>query len=401
MGGENAPPRRPRSLAGDGRPRIHVAFFIDGMNVGGTELNAVRTAERLDRERFELSVFCHVPDGPLRARYEAAGIPVYPVPIRGMFLPSTIAQAWRTARKLRELGVDIVHAHDRYTNVFGAMAARLAGTGVLITSRRWWDAVPRRIYRVANRLAYRSSSRVLANSRAVGRLLEEVDRVPEARVAVIPNFLEENAFAQPTAVERDEWRTAHGIPVGAPVVGCVANLRPVKDHATLLRAFRGVLDQVPGAWLVLAGDGPSRAKLEELAAELEIAHRTIFMGRVPNRPNIHHHFDVSALTSLHEGSPNSLIEAMAAGRPVVATRVGGVVDAVSDGVTGMLVGCGDIAATTEALTRLLPDAELRAVIGERAAAVAHEQYAQGTVLPLLESLYASLVTAGRPQERAA
>lgn len=366
------------------------------MNVGGTELNAVRTAERLDREQFELSVFCHVPDGPLRERYEAAGVPVYPVPIRGMFLPGTFMQARRVARQLRELRVDVVHAHDRYTNVFATMAAQIAGIHALVTSRRWWDAVPRRIYRVANRIAYRSSSVVLANSDAVGRLLVTLDGVPAGRVAVVPNFLEEEAFRVPHLRERAAWRASHDIPTDALVVGCVANLRPVKDHATLLRAFQLVAARFPEAWLVLAGDGESREGLEHLTARLGIAGRTVFIGRVPNRPNIHHHFDVSALTSLHEGSPNSLIEAMAAGRPVVATGVGGVVDAVSDGHTGLLAPRGDHAAVADALQRLLGDRELRLEMGAQAAQVAREKYAEAGVLLQLDSLYRSLITGAFP-----
>jgi glycosyltransferase involved in cell wall biosynthesis len=364
------------------------------MAIGGTELNAVRTAERLDRERFALSVFCHVPDGPLRERYETMGITVHPVPIRGMFLPSTLLQAKRVARQLRALGVDVVHTHDRYTNVFGAVAAHLAGVRGLITSRRWWDVVPRRVYRVANRLAYRSSSRVLANSAAVGRLLSEADRVPAGRIAVVPNFLEEEAFTPPSPAERRQWRNVHGIPASATVVGCVANLRPVKDHRTLLTAFQAVAARNPDTWLVLAGDGPSRADLQRLAAELGIGTRTLFIGTVSNRPNIHHHFDVSALTSTHEGFPNSLVEAMAAGRPVVATNVGGVSDAVENGQTGLLAPRGDAGAVAAALSRLLTDPAERTAMGARAIAAARESYSADLVLPRLEALYEAL--AGDP-----
>lgn len=372
------------------RRRIHVAFFLDGMSIGGTELNAVRTAERLDRERFQLSVFCHVPDGPLRERYEAAGIPVYPVPIPGMFKPTTIRLALSTARHLRALDVDIVHAHDSYSNVFGAAAAHFARTPSLITSRRWWDSLPRRIYSVANWLAYRSSSRVLANSAAVGRLLEESDGVPAGRVIVVPNFLEEEAFVRPSVGERRGWRATHGIPLDAMVVGCIANLRPVKDHGTLLEAFGMAAADRPEAWLVLAGDGPSRTALERLAGELGISERTTFLGTVPNRPNLHHQFDLSALTSLNEGFPNSLIEAMAAGRAVVATRVGGVPDAVTEGETGLLAPRGDAQAVAVAMSRLLDDAKERTRMGDRGQTRARADYSEVRVLAQLEALYVDI-----------
>lgn len=372
--------------------RIRIAYFIDSMAIGGTELNAIRTAERLDRERFELSVFCHRPEGPLRARYDAAGIPVHPVPVTSYASLGAMRRAWAVARQLRAGGVDIVHTHDRYTNIFGGLAARLAGTPAVIASRRWWEAMPRSLYRSANRRAYRAATCVLANSPAVGRLLVEHDHVPADKVTVVPNFVDEDAFRPPAEAERARLLGELGIPAGALLVGIVANLRPVKDHATLLRAFARLPPEIDGraTHLVLVGGGPAHAELEQLAGTLGLEARVHLAGQRPPLPNLHHLFDVSVLCSVHEGFPNSVTEAMAAGRAVVATAVGGVPDAVEERRTGLLVPPGDPARLAEALLALLTSASDRERMGALGRRVAEERFGARQVLTELESLYRRL-----------
>jgi len=166
-------------------------------------------------------------------------------------------------------------------------------------------------------------------------------------------------------------------------------LHPVKDHATLLRAVRKLIQRWPQLHLVLVGDGESRADLEELTAELDISERVHFTGFRPNEPNLHHVFDVSVLTSLSEGFPNSLVEAMAAGRPVVATAVGGNVDAVRP-ETGILVPVGAPAELASAIERLLSEDSLRLRMGAAARDVAQREYHAASVIPRLEQLYLKL-----------
>jgi glycosyltransferase involved in cell wall biosynthesis len=165
----------------------------------------------------------------------------------------------------------------------------------------------------------------------------------------------------------------------------------VKDHASLLRAAARLRAAHPKLRVLLVGDGPSRGELETLAASLGITYIVTFAGERLGGGNYHHAFDVSVLCSLSEGFPNAIVEAMAAARPVAATAVGGSVDAVEDGVTGLLVPPSSPDALAGALDRLLGSAELRRDFGVAGRDRARARYAASNVLASLETLYDDLL----------
>jgi glycosyltransferase involved in cell wall biosynthesis len=332
------------------------------------------------------------PESPLRERYAAAGIPVVTFPIGRLLGLHTLRQGLRLRRFLSSRGVDVVHCHDMYSNAFVAPWARAAGAA-LVTSRRW-GPFERRSHAIANRLAYRLSHAVLANSPGVAALVRD-EGIAAARVAVVPNFVDAAAFDAPSPAERAAARDALGVPAGAVVVGVVANLTAIKDHAMLLRAMARLAPGFPHAHAVLVGGGPLRDSLDRLARELGVADRVHFAGARPNLPNLHHIFDLSALTSVSEGFPNSIVEAMAAGRAVVATRVGGVADAVAEGETGLLVPSGDDDALAAALGTLLEDPARRAAMGARARERAASRHSADVAITALEQIYARVAPAHR------
>ncbi len=381
--------------------RVRIAYCVTLMDLGGTELNAARTAERLDHDRFDVTVISLAKSGPLLDRYASAGIPVEVFPITSLYNRTALREGLRLYRFLRARRIEILHCHDMYSNVFAAPWARLARVPLVIASRRWIHPASDRRMDFANRVAYRLVHRVLGNSHAVAQLLREGDGVPERRILQVPNFVEERAFDSPSAAARSSFRNELGIPPTAEIVGCIARLVDVKDHATLLRAISLLSARRPGVHVVLIGDGPCRPGLERLARELGISAQTHFAGVRPNLPNLHHFFDVSALASLSEGFPNSLVEAMAAGRPVVATNVGGNPDAVRPS-TGILVSPSDPTALAHALERVLADDELRRRLGTAAAGVARTEYHVNVVIAGLERLYARLLgrrTASRHESK--
>jgi glycosyltransferase involved in cell wall biosynthesis len=377
---ETEPPRAP----------IRVLFCVDNLGIGGTELNAVRTAEALDRARVHLTVALLGADGELRERYERLGIAIHRFPLGTLRGRRTLAEGRRFVKLLRAERIDVVHCHDMYSNVFGSVAGRLAGVPGVIVSRRWSNTLPDPALRAANGIAYRVGHRVLANSDAVATSLKADDGVASRRIAVIPNFVEEAAFERPDADARHAARAALGIEPGDIVIGIVARLAPVKDHATLLRAVATLIPRFPGLRLVLIGDGPERARLEQLAGELGIERRVTFAGTRPHRPNPHHLFEVSVLSSISEGFPNSVVEAMAAERPIVATRVGGTPDAIADGITGILVPPQDPAALGAGLARMLEEPERAREMGIAAGEAARTSYSRSAVLARLLSLYEEL-----------
>ncbi len=348
-------------------------------------MNAVRVAERLDRSRFRLSVACFSDAMALRTRFIEAGVPIDVFPI-GKLYGTTMLQSGRAfMRFLRRERVDVVHAHDRYANMFAVPWARLAGVPRVIASKRW--GTTSRAHGIGNRAAYRMAHAVLGNSGTVGRSLVEEDGVPPSRVVVIPNFVDEAAFDDSPPGWDARLREELAIPEGALVVGIVASLRTIKDHGTLLRAVARLRAQFPQLVLVMMGWGAARPDLEALVVQLGIGNMVRFAGIHPNLPNPHRLFDVSVLCSLSEGFPNTIVEAMAAGRPVVATNVGGVPDAVVDGVNGLLVPARDDEALAGALAKFLADPSLRQTMGSAGQAMARSQFTAEHVLPLVESLY--------------
>ena len=161
---------------------VPLVFVIDNMGMGGTELNAVRTAALLDRTRFDLRVVCIGKDGPLSDRYRAMGIPVVMLRLDSMYGPTMASAGLRFARYLRTERVQIVHAHDMYSNVFATVWARVAGTPVVIASRRWWHSLPNRKLRIGNAAAFRLAGAVLANSPQVARSVHETTKLSPGRV---------------------------------------------------------------------------------------------------------------------------------------------------------------------------------------------------------------------------
>jgi glycosyltransferase involved in cell wall biosynthesis len=209
----------------------------------------------------------------------------------------------------------------------------------------------------------------------------------------IPNFLDEEAFEPIPVPERRRMLHELGVPEGAFVIGIVARLSPVKDHGTLLRAIASLRDRIPSLHCVLVGDGPERGAIEALATSLGIRDVVHLAGERTQPPNLHGLFDVSVLCSTTEAFPNSVLEAMAAARPVVATDVGGTPDAVHEGTTGLLVRPSDPSRLADAILRLYQEPALRAKLGNAACAAARAGYSAETVIRQVEALYTRL--AGR------
>jgi glycosyltransferase involved in cell wall biosynthesis len=365
---------------------IRVGYCIDSFEIGGTELNAVRTLEALDLRRFQVTIFHLHRTGPLRARYEALGLQLLHLPIGRLYAPRTAGQGVRFLRLLRREGIEIVHTHDVYSNVFAAPWARLAGCRV-IASRRWLDAIPRPALVPLNRYSYRFAHRVVVNSSVVARMMIDTERVPAARVVELPNFLEERAFHHVTGEVRSARRRGWGVPPDGFVIGTVARLAAVKNHAMVLRALQRLEEDVH---LVLIGAGPARPELEELAKVLHLERRVHFTGQLVGAENLHQFFDVSVLCSRSEGFPNAVIEALAAGCPVVGTPVGGIPEVITHGETGLLVPIDQPDALAASVRELRRDAALRRRLSEAGAACARGKYHQTVVIAQLEALYQDL-----------
>ena len=193
--------------------RIRVAFCVDSFAIGGTELNAVRTAEALDPVRIDLRIFHLQTRGPLRSRYERLGLCMTHVPIANLYSPRTAVQGVRLANLLRRENVDVVHSHDIYCNIFAVPWARLLSACSIIASRRWGHKASRPELAAANRWSSMLAHRVLANSSGVAGLLAREEGVPRKKIVEIPNFLGEDAFEVAEEAACIAQRRAWGFPM--------------------------------------------------------------------------------------------------------------------------------------------------------------------------------------------
>jgi glycosyltransferase involved in cell wall biosynthesis len=373
--------------------RIRVAFCIDSFGIGGTELNAVRTAEALDPSRFELLVVHLQESGPLRSRYENLGVSMRRVKIRNLYSPASLRAGAALGRSLREWGAHVVHTHDLYTNIFVTPWARTLGRCGVLASRRWAYEAPRRALVHANRLSYRFAHQVLANSASVVRLLRDDECIPERKIVHIPNFIAESAFETISDADRAQQRESWGVPANAFVIGSVARLSKVKNHGMMLRALKILEGDVIA---VLIGDGPERAPLEQLAHDLGVSRRVRFVGEVISADNLHRCFDVSVLCSHSEGFPNTVVEGLAAARPIVATSVGGVADVIDDGLSGLLIPDNDHLELAAAIGKLRSDAAFARTMAERGQAVARRRFARAKVISVLCDTYERLAAIAAP-----
>lgn len=371
-------------------PPLRVLFCLDTFHVGGTELNAVRTLERLRARGVEVHVACLSDEGPLLDRVQQAGAPIHRFYIPSLRSPRAISEGWRFRKLVQRERFDVVHAHDMYSNILFVPWARLATGPAVVASRRWWNDMPRASHRFLNRWSYHFAHRVLVNSPAIATLVRDGERVAADRVVVISNFVDDETFASPDEAFLHGLREELAIPADAIVVGSVANLHPVKEHWVLLDAVARLTPQWPQLRVVLVGEGVCRPELAGRARRLGIEQHVIFAGARPHQPSTHYLFDISVLTSRAEGFPNAIVEAMAAGRPVVATAVGGVVDAVVPDETGLLVPPSQPETLARDLDLLLKDPTRRRAMGEAGRRRAEQLYVAERVITSLESLYESI-----------
>jgi glycosyltransferase involved in cell wall biosynthesis len=325
------------------------------MPVGGAETLLVNLVRRLDRTRSAPEVICLKEARPLGEELSTE-LPVYSDLLAGKFDLRVLPRLWRLMKNPQADAVITVGAGDKM--FWGRVAARLAGVPVVASalhSTGWPDGVGK-----LNRLLTPWTDAFIGVADAHARHLVENEGFPAEKVHAIYNGVDCDRFAPRDAAP---IRADLAIPAEAPVVGILAALRPEKNHELFLAGAQKIRAALPQAQFLVIGDGPRRADLEALAATLGIAPAVRFLGSRPDVPELLAACDLVALTSHNEASPVSILEALSAGCPVVATNVGSVHETVVDGETGRLIPAGDLDAFAAASIELLSDAPSRRRMG--------------------------------------
>jgi glycosyltransferase involved in cell wall biosynthesis len=337
-----------------------VCQVLHGLRTGGAEVLAARLARQLQHS-YRFVFVCLDELGNLGEELRAEG---FTVATLGRRAGIDLRCALLLARFVRRQRVDLLHPHQ-YTPFFYSLMARALSRRVPVLFTEHGRHFPdyRRVKRViANRLLLGPRDRVVGVGQAVREAVIRNEGIPADRVEYVYNGIDLRPYAH--RAERHEVRRELGVGLQDLVMIQVARLDYLKDHATAIRMLQRVASRRPDARLVLVGEGPERAKIEQEVYQRGVSERVHFLGLRADVPRLLRAADVLVLTSISEGIPLTLIEAGAAGLPVVSTDVGGVGEVIERDVTGLLAPARNDASLAQHILRLADDSALRRRMGE-------------------------------------
>jgi glycosyltransferase involved in cell wall biosynthesis len=374
-----------------GGPALHVAYLTAGLADRGYETTLVAGTLAYGEES-------------MASVSEARGVRIETLPaLHREIGPLRDARAiLRLARLIREQRPAILHTHTAKAGAVGRIAALLAGGArppIVVHTfhghvlRGYFNPVTTFGFRTLERWLARITTALIAVSPEVRDDLVKLRVAPASKFAIVRLGIELDERTDVSSAARAETRRQLGIGEAAFVVGWVGRMTAVKRTDDVIRALRGLVDRGVDAYVCLVGDGPDRDHLERYAHELGVVKRCLFVGYQSDVARFYSAIDALVLPSVNEGTPVSVIEALAARRPVVATRVGGTPDVIRDGVDGYLVDVGDTNTLSERLAGLASDPERRARMGSEGHERVLGRYAVERLVDDIDLLYRSLLDA--------
>ena len=371
-------------------PPVPVLFLIHSLGHGGSERQLALCARNLDRSRFSPHV-ATVAGGFRVDDMRASGIPVFKLPLHGLLKADTLSVARLLRDYIRQHRIRILHAFDFGTAPFGVGVGRTCRGLIVLSSQRFYmDSVSRKT-RALVLASHWMAHGVVTNSAALKDYLHREYKYPLSRIEVCPNGLDADSF-RPEPRER-----LNQVADASLVIGTVCVLRPEKNLAQLLEAFAKVRAGVPGARLLIVGSGSEEQMLKSLAARLGLEQAAVFLPSTRDVAAAMRSIDIFVHPSLTEGMPNAVMEAMACGCSVIATRVGGSAELIEHGVHGLLVDPGDLAGLTTQIAAIVNDSALRLKLGAAAAHRMREEFSIDAASRKMEEIYTRFLSRYEPE----
>lgn len=372
---------------------INIAYVIDSIEspYAGTEKQLLATIRLLDRSRFCPHLVCLRSSDWLEANNPGCDVTVLDF---GSFLSMSFLHSRRHfVAFCRENKIDIVQTFFRDSNHAGTLWAHKARVPVIIASRRnigsgYWH---NRIEIAILKFLKRYTTHYIANSEAAAAETRSVEGVEPTRISVLRNGLDMSAYPQPSTEVAAKVKQSWGLAEDAKVIGTVANLRPIKNIAFLIRAAKRIIEKRPLTKFVALGEGHLRAELEQMIAQHGLTGKFLLPGRSNNVARDLAGFDIAVLCSHRESLSNSLMEYMATGRPAVASDVGGNGELISRSDLGYLYPADDLEQFENRILGLLDDPKLRNRIGTAAREAASHSFSYEAMIQQHENLYESLM----------
>jgi len=378
-----------RTAAVKASPRPRVLHLITNFEIGGTERQAVELLKRLDVDRYELQLAAIHADGPLYSEISSKFPCVVEFPLTSFYNANAAKQFVRLRSWLISQRIDILHAHDFYAGILGVIGAQFTGIRI-IASQRHLQLSDRWVHIWSERLANRFADRVLVNSEAIRQRILSTSGVAARKIVLIRNGIRFPGQAPGVEAAHGDLCRELGLDTGVRIVGSVAKMRAEKGHSFFIEAARRIIRSMDDVHFVLVGDGPLRHEIESKAKEYGIRDRLHLLGDRLDASRLCAGFDVAVLASLREGLPNTILEAMAARVPVVATAVGGVIELIQDGRTGYLARPADPVSLARQIELALRDRVGSARIAALGSEFVKEQFGMQTMVDAVERLYDEL-----------
>jgi glycosyltransferase involved in cell wall biosynthesis len=365
--------------------KIKILHILGSANFGGTELMTSRLITKMSSE-FHNSVCFLSEKGPIGEELESQGINVYYLPLKGL---SFVIQLFRLYKLLFDNRFHIIHLYGLKANLVGRIIGKLAGIKVIIGGLRSlypFVRAPKKLAFLLDRLTFNLSQGYVSNSKMAIEFLV-ANGYNRKKFWLIYNGINIEEFN--SSLKKDIIKQNYKLPLNKPIITCIANLHQVKGHNNLIKALYIVKKMDKSFVALFIGEGELKTDLCNSVKKLNLDDDILFLGRRSPKEivDLLAVTDIFVLSSLREGLPTSIIEAMAAGCPVVATRVGGVTELVVDGVTGFLVNSSDTDEIASKLILLLNNPELRAKMGTEGRLRATNKFSLPRMVSEYESLY--------------
>lgn len=358
-----------------------ILHLIETSGPGGAEKMLISLVEHLDKNQYR-SVICLLKDGWLNTQLQRRGFETFIVP-----QPHSIDFGWllKLKTRIKNMGIHLMHAHEFAMNTYASLLSVITGVPVIATVHgknyyweRWW-----------RRLAYRFVSRqttMVAVSEDIKKFLMQKCGIKNDRIIVVHNGIDLDLY-RPEGEKREWTRRELCIRNGQPVVGTIGNLYPVKGHTYLLKAIAIVKIMFPTVRLLIAGRGRMLGKLLNESQTLGIQDHVIFLGFREDTASLLQAIDLFVLPSISEGLPLSVLEAMACGKPVIATNVGGLPEVVVDGQSGFLVSSENPESLAKRMMLLLGYKSLSDQFGRVGRARVEKEFSLGSMVQKYQGLY--------------
>jgi len=364
-----------------------VVFLITDLMVGGAEKALVRTAIGLSKSNYDVSVMYLYGKAPLAETLKNAGVPVTNLNMRIKWDVSVLLKLYKLFRKEKP---QILHTYMFHADLLGRLIGRLAHVPIIISSRRNIE-IGGQIRETINRLTVHLSDATTAVCDNVRQAEIKRSRAKPEKVFRIYNGVEIENFKQVESRKTEKLKKDLGIGPDDVVIGTVGRFLEKKGHPFLIRAMHKIISKFPGTKLLLVGYGRLQSRLERKVNNSGLSEKVIFTGSCSDISEMLSVFDVFILPSLWEGMPNAVLEAMAAGLPVVSTAVGGTPEVIKDGETGLLVPAGDSEALADGVINLLKDPERAKKMGATGRDRVEKIFTRSRMIADTEALYEKLV----------